>query len=187
MNQDEILPYCRARLNELKVLLSRGDAWGFLCIAAYIDFLSKLVEGEDTKSDGYKLLVESYFPEKYRTFTYGSGKVDLYYQMYHIFRCGLIHTLSLYPDHEQFTKPGGKYQGRPRSVLLTHDGLSSDGRFFPHLSHYNENGIDAAVIHANDLFEDVRAATETALATPNLRVKARAWVSLSPPIGVNCM
>ena len=187
MTPDDILPYCRARLSELESYVEDGTPWGFVCLASYTDFLAKLADGEDMGGDGYKRLVETYFPEAYRDFCYTDPDETLHYQMYHIFRCGLVHSLSLFPDANRYTNPNpsNQYQGRPRSVLLTHDGKTADGTEYPHLSLYSDGELDAAVIHASNLYAELKLVTEDVLATPATRETAFKWVSLSWPIGCN--
>jgi hypothetical protein len=189
MTNADLLPYCLARLDELQPIVEEGNPWGFVCLASFVDFLSKLAEGEDKGGDGYKSLIEVYYPQAYRDFRYTLTTDRLHVQMYHVFRCGLLHSFSLYPDVAKYTKPGTTYPGRPRSVLLTHDGLDSTGKKFAHLSLYSDAaaGLDAAILIASDFLSDTRQATADLLSTSATVSTAMKWVSLCPPVGSLCL
>jgi hypothetical protein len=130
------------------------NPWPFLCASAYIDYLTKLVNGGETGREKYKQFVSTYLATVnplYASFTYGSGRQDLPAQLYHILRCGIVHSFSFFPDNNTEVRFGG----RQRSVLITHD--SNDGY---HLSNYRESGEDAALLVLHDFVGDLRQITE---------------------------
>jgi len=60
MDKKEIERYFKARVKEVQRILKDGPPWGFLCAAAFLDCLSKLVAGQDNKRKGYKDFVKDY-------------------------------------------------------------------------------------------------------------------------------
>src|SRR6266571_6800773 len=108
--------YFRDRVDELRALANRGDPWVFLCASAFIEYLAKIVQGHG--SGDYKQFLKNCFFKvcpKYASFRYDSGKSDLAEQMYHVLRCGIVHSFSLIADSK--AKKSG---GRDRSILLAH-------------------------------------------------------------------
>src|SRR5271168_5244509 len=71
------------------------NPWPFLCASAFIDYLTKMVNGGQTGRETYKQFVSTYLAKVnslYVSFTYGSGHQDLPIQLYHILRCGIVHS-----------------------------------------------------------------------------------------------
>lgn len=129
------------------------NPWPFLCASAFIDYLTRMVNGGQAGGNEYKKFVSTYLARVnplYVSFTYSSGDQDLPIQLYHILRCGIVHSFSFFPDSTAV-----KYGGRQRSVLITHD--TSDG---PHLSNYRDKGEDAALLVLHDFVSDLREVTE---------------------------
>jgi hypothetical protein len=113
---NDVQSYCEARIKEIRNILQDGTPMGFLCVASFVDFLSKLAKGEDKKKTGYKDLIKYYFPKGYTSFIYKSGESDLPDQFYHVFRCGILHSFSLFPD-----KPN-RAGTTARTIVISHDG-----------------------------------------------------------------
>jgi len=155
-NLDEAKKEILSRLEELKVVCATGNAWVFVCAAALLDYLSRLVNGENKGAQGYKDFVTTWMSQvnnKYSNFTYINGKSDLSVQMYHVLRCGLVHSLSLIPDPKAVDRGG-----RDRSIVLCHRAESIE-KGLPHLSPYNKGVIsDAAVFVAEEFINDIEEA-----------------------------
>jgi hypothetical protein len=124
MTLQEAEAYFRLRIDELKQMIPAGTPWVFLCGTAVIEYLSKLAVGKDDGGRGFKKFVTDYMPDGYRNFKYKSGADDLPLQLYHILRCGIVHSFSLIPDPN-----ATRNKGRIRSVVLSHDE--------PHLTSYS--------------------------------------------------
>ncbi|HUW98182.1 MAG TPA: hypothetical protein VMV40_04965 [Acidiferrobacter sp.] len=158
--------YFDDRADELLAMCGMGNAWVFVCAAAMVEYLVKLVTGGKAGRGHYIAFVDRYMAQtraEYRNFTYVSGAQDLPTQMYVILRCGIVHSFSLIPDGAA-TDNGG----RPRAIVLAH---RAEGQ--PHLSSFaSPNAPDAACFVAEDFIEDIKttagiifyaAATDTAL------------------------
>ncbi len=159
-----------ARIAELRAFCVYDSPWTFVCAAAFLEYLAKLVDGQDRGGSGYKEFVTNWLTEvrpAYSSFTYNSGAQDLPIQMYHVLRCGIVHTLSLIPDHR-----GKALGGRDRSIVLAHRKAAQRGGF-AHLGAYSSgNTPDAAILVAEDFVDDIetvvalicaKAATDAAL------------------------
>ena len=107
MNCEEAKTYFYARIEELKDMCKPGGAetpWVFLCGSAMIDYLSRLAAGKDNGGEGFKKFIRDYMPSSYCDFEYRSGDKDLPEQVFHILRCGIVHSFSL--------------RGYPKSCLI---------------------------------------------------------------------
>ena len=164
-------------LENLKSLESMAaNPWPFLCASALIEYLTKMVNNGRSGAQKYKHFVETYLgavDQRYLTFTYATGQKDLPIQMYHVLRCGIVHSFSLIPD-AQGTTSGG----RPRSVVISHEGH--------HLSPYRENAMDAALLVLHDFVIDLEKVINhifsTARADSVLRTSIEGHLQAHPPI-----
>ena len=117
----------------------------------------------------------------YGSFKYKSGQSDLPIQMYHVLRCGIVHTLSLIPDTR-----GQSHGGRDRSIVLAHrTGAGAAG--LKHLDAYSStNTPDAALFVAEDLVDDIEAVVSLIFsqAVPGSPLEARmhSWLAAHPLI-----
>ena len=152
------------------------DPWPFLCASALIEYLTKMVYGSDSGAKEYKTFISAYLAAanpQYDSFTYSSGEKDLPLQMYHVLRCGIVHSFSLIPD-----KMAASKGGRPRSVLIAHDGV--------HLSAYRQAGQDAALLVLHDFVDDLRKVIERifldASSDPALAARIQQHLKDHPPI-----
>jgi len=156
----------------------------FILGACFIDYFCKMVEGEDKKKTGYKGFVKKYMKgvrEEYATFKYANGTQDLPVQMYHVLRCGVVHSFSLIPD-----KKVNKQPGRDHSIALCHKAEAEQKRL-RHLSPYSGPwNLDAALFVIEDFLDDLLAVNELiynkAIADRTLRDKIEGWLRVSPPI-----
>jgi hypothetical protein len=178
MTHQQIKAYCLARLNEAKPIITNGTPWGFLCVAAYVDFLAKLAWNKDEKSKGYKDFFKLCFPDSYNNFTFSGGQKDLPEQFYHVLRCGICHSFSLVPD--VMSQSSG---GRSKSVIISHDGLDTDGTAYSHLDNYTKHGYDAAILLGGNLCDDLTQVVCNMFSDHSIQSNAEAWVAAFPPIG----
>ena len=170
--------------HELGEQCKTGSPSVFLLASAYLDYLSKLVSGSDKKRDGYVTFIEKWLAEvreEYRTFRYKDGEQDLPQQMYHVLRCGIVHSFSLIPDQQALARGG-----RNRSIVLCHR-KESDEKDLPHLSNYTSDCVpDAAVFVAEDFTEDIENVAESIFKTAEedtiLKRNIEGWLAAHPPI-----
>ena len=125
MTLPEAEAYFTGRIDDLKRMSADGTPWVFLCSSAVIEYFSRLAAGKNDGAEGFKRFVKAYMPPAYLTFKYRSGLADLPEQLYHVLRCGIVHSFSLIPDTK--AKSSG---GRNRSIVLSHHE--------PHLSSYSK-------------------------------------------------
>ena len=175
MNHVEIKQYCSDRLAEIRKVAQDGTPTGFLCLAAFVDFLAKLAAGKDKQSDGYRDLITNYFPDAYKNFVYKSGDKDLPAQFYSVLRCGILHGFSLYPDRPN--RNGSK----ARTIVISHDG-NDDGKTYTHLSNYSDKGFDAALLIADKLCDDMSSTIQKMFTYTSVQANAEKWVKKQPPI-----
>lgn len=87
----DIKTYCKDRLSEIREINSQFHCpSGFVCIAAFIAYLSRLAYGTNVKTDRhdgewFKRFVLNFMPTKYH------GHEDM---LYKTFRCGILHSMS---------------------------------------------------------------------------------------------
>src|SRR4030042_1801230 len=175
----------------------------FVLAASFIDYFSKMVKGKDKRGRGYKDFVIKYMKEvcqEYAKFRYSNGVQDLNVQMYHILRCGIVHSFSLTPDKGDHKRPfslklcnfrlsnktGYKQRGRDHSIALCHKDWA-DLNGLKHLSPYSgPRNLDAALFVIEDFLDDLLAVNELiykkAVNDSKLREKIEGWLRVSPPI-----
>ena len=175
MNHTDIKKYCEDRLGEIRKVAQDGTPTGFLCLAAFVDFLAKLAAGDDNKREGYIDLITNYFPDAYKNFTYKSGDKDLPAQFYSVLRCGILHGFSLYPDQ------ANRNNSKVRTIVISHDGKDG-GKTFTHLSNYTNKKFDAALLIADKLCDDMSSAIQKMFTYTTVQVNAEKWVKKQPPI-----
>ena len=149
-------------------------------MTAFIEYLSKLVYGPDSGQQGFKDFVIDYLAKinhKYQDFKYKNGKNDLNKQMYHILRCGIVHSFSLVPDKRSTGK-----EGRLRSIVIAH---KKSG--FLHLAPYSSSDApDAAIFisehFANDIERVVDYIFTQAKPGSQLTCNIEKWFNAQPPI-----
>ncbi len=182
--------YFKNRVTELRSLAERGDPWVFLCASSFLEFLAKLELGKATSSTDYKnFLRNSFFKvcPAYAGFRYRSGSLDLAEQMYHVLRCGIVHSFSLFADPLAKANHGG----RDRSILLAHRS-SRQGHLTNYVNQRTKPRIDAAVFIAEDFVDDVSKFTDflfaearkRTIAGRRLRSNMQTWMKTHPPIGM---
>lgn len=102
--------YWKDRACELQTI--NHAIWGFTGAAALIEHGTKLANAGEGGAKNYKDFVKT-FGDSYVNFAYQSGDKDLDVQIYHTFRCGLLHSFSLVADDK-----GEKKGARDSSIVL---------------------------------------------------------------------
>lgn len=165
----------------LKNVCSRKSFFGFLCVAALIDYLSRLAYGKPEGSQDwqrYTNFIREFFPAKYRDFQYKNGKGDLPEQMYYVLRNGMVHSFTLVPI--------GK--GRINSIVLCHRReAKQDGYFHLENCKDKQGGFDdAALFVMEDFLEDTKTAANKLINDARNRLSFRQnildWYTKNPPI-----
>lgn len=181
----KINKYMLDRVGELQSLASRGDPWFFVCASSYIEYLAKLEKGASTNNSEYKLFLTKYLfvvLPKYRTFSYSNARTKLEDQIYHVLRCGLVHSFSLIPDAR--ARFNG---GQDRSILLAHR-KSGIQHLSPFVNNKKKPKIDGCIFIAEDFADDLKILTEFLFkkaAKRNERVLRNnviRWATQHPPV-----
>ncbi len=167
--------YFTAMIPDLGKMCCDGSPWVFLCGAAVIEYLSKLAYGGGGRTNFIKF-VKEYMPTSYRKFSYACKKKDLPKQMYHVLRCGIVHSFSLIPDEQ-----GKENGGRDRSIALSHD--ICDG----HIKNVStERAPDACCLNAfefvADLASTMRKLFQAAKTNTQVKTNITNWLTKFPPI-----
>lgn len=186
MTIDEAKQYYLARAREVQQISKDGTPWGFLCAACLLDSLAKLVAGQDKGRTGYKEFIRDYLSQinvQYISFTYLNGQTDLPDQMYHVLRCGIVHSYSLVPDQRAINNGG-----RIRSIVLCHKKESRRNNL-PHLSLYSSQRINnSALFVSEDFANDLKKATTLIFRLAKKRQYSHLhrnilnWINKHPPI-----
>ena len=181
MEISDIHKYFKNRISEIKDLaVNTGNPWVFLCCSSFIDYLVRLVYDKEANSSDYKKFIIDYLSQidiRYKDFEYQSGVKDLPDQMYHILRCGIIHSFSLIPDSSSLRKGG-----RKRSILLAHN-KNGETHFKP----VTENGYDSVVFTAESFSSDLeklvdKIFTEIVISDPTIEANIKRWWGKYTPI-----
>ncbi|MCK5552376.1 MAG: hypothetical protein KAJ09_04465 [Deltaproteobacteria bacterium] len=165
----------------LKNVCSRKSPLGFLCVAALIDYLSRLAYGRpkgSRDSERYIKFIEDFFPAPYRNFQYKNGEKDLPQQMYYVLRNGMVHSFTLVPI--------GK--GRINSIVLCHRREAKRDGYF-HLRNYKDKQgrfDDAVLFVMEEFLEDTKTAAYRLIKKANKKASLRKnildWYTKNPPV-----
>jgi hypothetical protein len=175
MTLEEAEKYFTAMIPDLGKMCCDGSPWVFLCGTAVIEYLCKLAYGPGGRKNFAKFIKE-YMPASYRKFSYASKKQDLPEQMYHVLRCGIVHSFSLIPDEH-----GKKNGGRDRSIALSHD--TRDG----HIKRVStQRAPDACCLNALEFVADLASAMrklfDSAKTKKEVKTNITSWLEKCPPI-----
>jgi hypothetical protein len=175
-------------ISGLKRQIKNGDPWLFVCGSAYIDYLTRTVNGRETGAFDYKKFLRDYFfkacPE-YMNVPFKNTCTKMDVQMYHVLRCGIVHQFSLRPDRR-----GRSYGGRDRSILLAH-GYKNNLIAFS--NNRTRPPLDSVVLVAEHFLDDLEKVTKFVFMQARkrtsqgqlLRNNIRNWVRLHPPLGTD--
>jgi hypothetical protein len=147
--------------------------WPFLCSAAMLEYLAKMAIGDGRQC--YIEFVRRYLGSKYSDYTFADGRKDLPEQLYHILRCGIVHSFSLTPDLNQY------HNGRNESIVIAHKGR--------HLTKYpttDAHHKDAVWLVFLDFADDIQSAIagifSKAASDLNLKNRIEQHLTRKPPI-----
>jgi hypothetical protein len=157
MTLDEAQEHFSDMLDKLADM--KASPWPYLCAAAMLEYLAKMSIDRTPPTSKQPLrdapvyikFIKDYMPPPYRDYRFGCGKRDLPYQMYHVLRCGIIHSFSLVPDRRYHSAA----DGRKGSIVISHTGAG------PHLTPFQSTTNRDAVLFVFDQFcADIRSALE---------------------------
>ena len=143
----------------------------FVCIAAFIGYLSRLSYGNNRARDNDAEMYKNFVKE-----VMGASKSDyktIAEELYSVFRCGIVHSMSFTPPVDTST---------PKcNIAISHDPrkIWESGRGF-----YKENkhGIEWTVLNANDLILDLSKAISHMFSDVTLRRHAIKFAEKQLPI-----
>ena len=180
MEITDIHNYFKNRISEINDLAKRGDPWVFLCCSSFVDYLVRATYDKEANANDYKEFIMNYLSLidiRYKDFEYQSGAKDLPDQMYHILRCGIIHSFSLIPDSNSLRKGG-----RIRSILLAHNKNGAT-----HFKAMTESGYDSVIFTAESFAADLeklveKIFTEIVIIDSAIEVNIKSWWTKYTPI-----
>lgn len=171
MTLDKAQHHFSDMLRELQKM--KASPWPFMCAAAMLEYLAKMAIGNGRAA--YIRFIRDFLRQEYRDFEFACGKKDLPEQMYHVLRCGLVHSFSLTPDKNQ------NKDGRCESIVLAHQGSHLDT--FPSIGGHH---LDAVWFVFGDFAEDIQRAIENVFAKAksdsSLRSRIESQLARSPPV-----
>lgn len=150
MDHKDLKKYCIDRLNEIEAINHYSHTpSAFVCIASFISFLSELAYGTNERNDKtgkkYRDFVARYLPK------YAMYKDEFY----STFRCGIVHSMTLYKQIKG--KRSAKSKIQLPTIVITHDLNYAKQNV---VQKYTKNGFNAIIIHAFDLCAEIRAAID---------------------------
>lgn len=156
----DVKDYCKERLEEIKKINKTYPCpSGFVCIAAFVAYLSRLAYGTNVKTDRhdgdwFKKFVTNFMPPKY------NGHEDL---MYRTFRCGILHSMSFDDEISDnrtvyLAQQGGSTSGCSE-LSITHDTAFSSLCVGGQLT--KESTTQSYVFVADVLCDDIKKAIDT--------------------------
>lgn len=171
---DDIKRYCLDRLEEIRFINKVFHVpSGFVCIAAFIGFLSRLaygnnVERQTSDSASYRAFITNFMPQKY-------NGTEL--PLYKAFRCGIVHAMSFdseyadIPSRMKTLSRGGRND--TAQIVITHDpvGTSSQGL--------------SLTLNATDFCDDVEKAIHQLFSDPVCLQNAKQFMTCQRPIQKN--
>lgn len=159
-NKASYRQYWRDRAQELKTI--NHAIWGFAGAAALIEHGTKLANGGQGGRTRYKNFVKT-FGSRYVNFRYAvNGTDDLDVQIYHTFRCGLLHSFSLVADNQGVD--AGARDGSIALCSLNDNGVTQA----LHCTQYTSYGMDACRLVLEPFVEDIGNAIDRLFDDPNL-------------------
>lgn len=123
---EDVQAYCEKRLAEISAINDDPKHQcpsAFVCIAAFIGFLSRLASGTNMskmREDGvcFKNFVKQHMPSKYQS-------EDIADLLYKTFRCGIVHAMSFDPEISEnrtvYLAKNNGYTSGYAKLAITHD------------------------------------------------------------------
>lgn len=178
----EVLEYCNERLDEIRAINSNHQCpSAFVCIAAFMGFLSRLAfgtnqwkRGEDGKC--FRDFVQTYMPQKYQFLP-----KDL---LYTTFRCGIVHAMSFDPEISEdraiyLQAHNGGTDGSAQ-LAITHAPEFRDLCEGAQLKQESQTGM--YVLVADVLCDDIAEAITKMFQSPDVQKNSEAYVRVQRPI-----
>lgn len=169
----DVKQYCIDRLEEIKQINATSQTpSGFVCIAAFIGFLSNLASGKAEFGHDNKNYTE--FAKNYMKGLCPT-KVTAK-QLYKTLRCGLLHSMSFSPAFKAGKMPSNHSHPRTNpSLAITHDKNPQNASQFK------------VVLTFDELYSEVQSAINSMFNDPIIQSNAMEVVYWQPPIrGVLC-
>lgn len=182
---EDVQEYCENRLAEISAINDDPKHQcpsAFVCIAAFIGFLSRLASGTNMskmREDGvcFKNFVKQHMPSKYQS----EEIADL---LYKTFRCGIVHAMSFDPEISEnrtvyLAKNNGCTSGYAK-LAITHDRKWD--------SYCNGGNLvkapqsDMFVLTAQVLCEDIGKAIAQMFIDPAVQCNSEEYVRTQRPI-----
>ena len=181
MNWQDIQRYCLDRLDEIRdINRSHHCPSSFVCIAAFMGFLSRLAYGDNVQrsvSDGvaFKAFVSNFMPQQYK---------DHEEELYKTFRCGIVHAMSFDPEYKDIPSKlaelstGGRMGNAP--IAITHAPTNSLPT--PYATVATSVSGSILTLNAFDVCDDIETSIKTMFANPVYRNNAEQFVACQRPI-----
>ena len=174
LSKSAIQQYCKDQLDVIRRINgieSLKTPVSFMCIAAFIGFLSRLAYGNNKAHDN-----DSQMYIKFVTNIMGVIKCDyktIAGDLYYVFRCGIVHSMSF--------KPPVDASMPKHNIAISHDTQTKwqTGKGFYSVS---KQGVTYTVLNADDLIRDLYKSVDHIFADPNLSRHAISFANTQPPI-----
>jgi hypothetical protein len=167
--------YFKDRVSELNSI--NHAIWGFVGASALLEYVTQLVNSGNSDARLYKAFFSlRYLNPKYNVFTYASGKQDLPTQMYHVFRCGLLHGFTLVPDSKGISKGARKGSIVLSALKDDHTLAVSDN-----CKLYTDYGFDACQLVLEPFVADIGIAIDKIFADSSLDTSIEDSSKIHPP------
>lgn len=167
--------YFKDRVGELATI--NHSIWGFVGAAGLLEYITQLVNNGDSSAQKYKDFFQSkYMNPKYNAFVYQNGKQDLPVQIYHTYRCGLLHGFSLVAD-EQGRKKGARDGSIVFNSLKDSPALTAANN----CTAYTAHGFDACRLILEPLVLDIGNAIDKIFNDSALDKSIEDSAKLHPP------
>lgn len=164
--------YWNDRVSELKTI--NHAIWGFVGAASLLEIGAKLGNNGTGGRSNYKNFVRT-LGSKYVDFQFQNGKKDLDVQMYHVFRCGLLHSFCLVADSQ-----GSDAGARSDSIVLA--SLKDEGTEETHnCISYTKYNKDACILVLEPFVTDIGIAIGKLFEDSTLEASIEATYKQNPP------
>jgi hypothetical protein len=146
-----------------------------------LEYLAKMGEGNGPKA--YKEFIRNYLRPAYSAFAFADGG-NLPDQIYHVLRCGLVHSFSLTPD-----KTGKRSGGRNESIIIAYNGehlekypLKIDSPLYISPSHHQDAVWFVFPEFCNDIEAAIKRVFSAAQSDMDLRGRMEKHLTENPPV-----
>ena len=170
----QIQEYCEDQLDVIRRIngiASLHTPVSFVCIAAFIGYLSRLVYGNNKAHDQDAKMYIRFVTDIMGSIKSDYGKIanDLYY----VFRCGIVHSMSFRPPVDASTPTC--------NIAISHD-VQTKWQAGKGFYSTTKHGITYTVLNADDLILDLFKVIDYIFADSNLNQHAINFAKVQPPI-----